>query len=97
MTNPIKHLNILIGYDVVKDINRIIQHYKTFSLDKLEVASKIDLIIRTGGNKRLSGFLPLNCQYAEFEFINKYFPEVNLNDITEAINNYSKIKFNFGR
>lgn len=90
-------LNILVGYEVEKDINTALKNSSEFSIKNLEVKSKIDLIIRTGGYKRLSGFLPLNCLYSDFEFTPKLFPEVTTEDIFTSITNYRLVHKNFGK
>ena len=97
VNNTEKILNILIGYDVVKDINNIIMKKNCFSLNDLEVKTNIDLIIRTGGCKRLSGFLPLNCMYSEYVFVEKFFPELLVEDIFSSIDIYKNLRQNFGK
>jgi undecaprenyl diphosphate synthase len=91
-----KKVNVLIGYDVCKDIERAIEKDKKFKYNNLEVSKPIDLIIRSGGFRRLSGFLPLICQYSEFEFIDKLFLELEESDITKSIENFYGLVRNFG-
>ena len=55
-----------------------------------------DLMIRTGGNKRLSNFLLWQLAYAEIFFINKLWPEFNEIDYYKIINKFHKMKRNFG-
>jgi undecaprenyl pyrophosphate synthase len=95
--NPTKSLNILIGYDVIKDINNAIVGKSSFNPKDLEVKTDVDLIIRTGGYKRLSGFLPLNCVYSEYVFVDKFFPDLNLDDIFQAIDKFKSVTKNFGK
>ena len=56
-----------------------------------------DLMIRTGGTKRLSNFLLWQLAYAEIFFVNKLWPEFNENDYYKIIKKYYKIKRNFGK
>jgi len=56
-----------------------------------------DLIIRTGGEKRLSGFLLWQCQYSELVFIDKYLPDFNNDDFEKIINDFSKRQRRFGK
>ena len=56
-----------------------------------------DLMIRTGGNKRLSNFLLWQLAYAEIFFVSKLWPEFNENDYNKVIKKYYKIKRNFGK
>ena len=56
-----------------------------------------DLIIRTGGEKRLSGFLPWQSVYSELYFSNLYFPDFDKHELEKAIQDYSLRKRRFGR
>jgi len=55
-----------------------------------------EILIRTGGTKRLSNFLLWQLAYTEIFFINKMWPEFNENDFTKIIKKFFKIKRNFG-
>ena len=91
-----KEVNVLIGYDVRKDIERALEKDRHFKYENLQVNRAIDLIIRSGGFRRLSGFLPLMCQYSEFEFIEKLFLDVEESDVMHAIDNFSRSVRKFG-
>ena len=56
-----------------------------------------DILIRTGGTRRLSNFLLWQLAYAEIFFINKLWPDFNENDYNEIISKFHKIKRNFGK
>ena len=56
-----------------------------------------DILIRTGGRKRLSNFLLWQLAYSELYFINKLWPDFTVSDYTKIINNYKKVKRNFGK
>jgi undecaprenyl diphosphate synthase len=56
-----------------------------------------DVMLRYGGYKRLSNFMPLQCAYAELMFTEKLWPDFDPCDIDEVIRNYEKIKRNFGK
>tara|TARA_Y100000996_G_scaffold411230_1_gene394985 strand:+ start:1742 stop:2416 length:675 start_codon:yes stop_codon:yes gene_type:complete len=56
-----------------------------------------DLLIRTGNTRRLSNFLLWQLAYSEIFFIKKLWPDFNENDYTKIINDYKKIKRNFGK
>lgn len=47
--------------------------------------SRIDLIIRWGGGRRLSGFLPVQSVYADFYVIDSYWPDFNESQFDEAL------------
>ena len=56
-----------------------------------------DLIIRTGGEKRLSGFLIWQSAYSEFYFTKVYWPDFDGEELNKAIIEYSNRKRNFGK
>ena len=56
-----------------------------------------DILIRTGGTKRLSNFLLWQLAYTEIFFINKLWPDFNENDFNNIIKKFYSIKRNFGR
>ena len=55
-----------------------------------------EILIRTGNTKRLSNFLLWQIAYTEIYFIKKLWPDFNKNDFNKIINNYKKVKRNFG-
>ena len=55
-----------------------------------------DILIRTGGTKRLSNFLLWQSAYTEIFFVDKLWPDFNEKDYNKIINNFYNIKRNFG-
>ena len=55
-----------------------------------------DILIRTGGQRRFSNFLLWQIAYAEIFFVKKMWPDFNNNDFQKILNNFKKIKRNFG-
>ena len=55
-----------------------------------------DLIIRTSGEKRISGFMPFQAVYSELYFVKKHFPSFKPKDVREAIMEFSRRKRRFG-
>ena len=55
-----------------------------------------DILIRTGGHKRLSNFMLWQLAYAELFFLKKLWPDFNAKDINLIIKNFKKSKRNFG-
>jgi len=51
--------------------------------------SRVDLIIRWGGRRRLSGFLPVQSIYADFYVIDDYWPDFKPNHFYDALNWYN--------
>lgn len=56
-----------------------------------------DLIIRTSGEQRLSGFLPWQSVYSELYFTNVYWPDFNEKEFEKAIEEYTQRKRRFGK
>ena len=55
-----------------------------------------DILIRTGGNKRLSNFLLWQLSYAELFFVNKNWPDFNFLDLKKIVSTFTSIKRKFG-
>jgi undecaprenyl diphosphate synthase len=55
-----------------------------------------DILIRTGGNKRLSNFLLWQLSYAELFFIDKKWPDFNFLDLKRIVNAFTDIKRKYG-
>lgn len=56
----------------------------------------VDLLVRTSGEMRTSGFLLWKISYAELLFIEKYWPEFTEKDLDFAISEYQKRNRRFG-
>jgi Undecaprenyl pyrophosphate synthase len=57
----------------------------------------IDLVIRTGGARRISGFFPLLVEYAELYFTDTLWPELTRRELDLAIEWFKRQRRNFGR
>ena len=55
-----------------------------------------DLILRTGGEKRLSNFLPFQSAYSELIFTDKKWPEFSKKDFDDALNEFEVRQRRFG-
>lgn len=55
-----------------------------------------DLLIRPGGELRISNFLLWQLAYTEFLFVDKYWPDFSRKDLLEAIYTYEKRNRKFG-
>jgi undecaprenyl diphosphate synthase len=60
-------------------------------------APDVDLLIRTGGEKRLSDFLLWECAYAELVFTDRMWPEFGAADLAEAVREFEARERRFGR
>jgi len=56
-----------------------------------------DLIIRTGGDNRLSNFLLFQCAYSELYFLNCLWPDISVENLESAITYYDNCRKNFGK
>ena len=57
----------------------------------------IPLLVRTGGEKRLSDFLLWECAYAELVFTDRMWPDFRGDALAEAVSEYSNRNRRFGR
>lgn len=56
----------------------------------------VDLLIRTGGEQRLSNFLLWQASYAELAFTDTFWPEFSVSELEQIINNYKGRNRRFG-
>lgn len=59
--------------------------------------SSPDLVIRTGGEQRTSGFMPWQTDYSEWLFVDKLFPDFTQEDLNGCIEDYQQRKRRFGK
>lgn len=86
-------VNFLVNYGWEWDLNSL----KSSNPNKKNITnnirsndiSRIDLIIRWGGRRRLSGFLPVQSVYSDFYVINHYWPDFKPSDLDEALEWYN--------
>ncbi len=99
-------LNLAIAYDgrkeIIKACKKSLYNKSLYKNDKniykyLGVKSDIDIVIRTGYEKRMSGFFPYQTVYSEWFFIDKYWPEFVLNDFIQVIDEYLQRSRRYGK
>jgi undecaprenyl diphosphate synthase len=56
----------------------------------------VDLLLRTGGERRLSDFLLWECAYAELAFVDVLFPDLREHDLDAVLTDFSKRDRRFG-
>ncbi len=62
----------------------------------LDCKHGVDLLIRTGGDKRLSNFLLWQSAYAELFFCDTLWPDFTPNELEKIIKKFTKIERRFG-
>ncbi len=100
-------LNILLNYGGRAEILKVVKELKNTNEKITEkliedhlYTSGIpdpDLIIRTSGERRLSGLMPWQSTYSELYFIDKLWPDFTKEDLVQAIDEYSNRKRRFGK
>lgn len=108
-TKNYSRIQIVLGIDyggkdeLIRAINKAILngkqlHEKDLSryLDTSGIPNP-DLIIRTGGEKRLSGYMPFQSAYSELIFTDILFPDFTPTNLIDAIKEFENRKRKFGR
>ena len=80
-------VNFLVNYGWKWDLRGINGGHVTKDLHSREI-SRMDMIIRWGGMRRLSGFLPVQSVYSDFFVVDSLWPDYQDQHITDAINWY---------
>ncbi|MBU4332580.1 di-trans,poly-cis-decaprenylcistransferase [Patescibacteria group bacterium] len=109
-TNTKSILNIAINYggraEIVDAIKNIVaKEIPASKIDEETVNENIytaglpdpELIIRTSGEYRLSGFLTWQSVYSELYFCPKYWPAFSEKDLDEALEEYARRQRRFGK
>tara|TARA_B100000579_G_C22527827_1_gene709280 strand:+ start:55 stop:738 length:684 start_codon:yes stop_codon:yes gene_type:complete len=101
-------LNLAFNYGFKNEIHQVLKKIKNnplIDIDTSENISKLfllgnikdpDLLIRTGGEKRLSNFIMYNLTYAEIFFIDTLWPDFKFTELQMIINKYNKVKRTYG-
>ena len=96
------NVNLAINYGAKNEILMAVKKSKKISLKNLEKnlytknMPDPEILIRTGGNQRLSNFMLWQLAYTELFFLKKLWPDFNSNDLIKIIKDYKKSKRNFG-
>ncbi len=96
-------VNLAINYgskdEIIYAARKVKKNISIKSLEKNIYTKNLpdpDILIRTGGHKRLSNFMLWQLAYSEIYFLDKLWPDFNSKDFKRIINNFKKIKRNFG-
>jgi len=94
-------INFLVNYGWQWDLKNALENVtrnkgEIFDSLKSKDVSRVDLIIRWGGRRRLSGFLPIQAIYSDFYVIDDYWPDFTPQHFYEALNWYDKQDITLG-
>lgn len=80
-------VNMLVNYGWEWDLQSALESGNRRTLDGLasNQISRIDMIVRWGGFRRLSGFLPVQSVYADLYVVDAYWPDYELDQFLEAL------------
>lgn len=105
--NSDRYLNIAINYgargELVRAVNKLVAENKEITeksiLENLDTfnSGEVDLIIRTGGEKRLSNFLLYQGAYSELYFSSVLWPDFDESEFDKAIEDYLSRNRRFGK
>ena len=96
------NVNLAINYGGKNEILMAIKKSKKISLRNLEKnlytknMPDPEILIRTGGNQRLSNFMLWQLAYTELFFLKKLWPDLKLIDLKKIIKKFKSIKRNYG-
>jgi undecaprenyl diphosphate synthase len=85
-------VNLLVNYGWQWDLAAMQQTGKLASA----LATRIDLVVRWGGRRRLSGFLPVQCAYADIYVIDTLWPQMGPDEFVDALRWYEKQDITLG-
>ena len=94
-------INYSSKYEIIDAIKKIKKNSERISEEKINKKLYADLpfpdiLIRTGGKKRLSNFMLWQLAYTEIFFLEKLWPDFLRSDLKKIIKKFYKIKRNFG-
>ena len=105
---PKLRLNVALGYGGKMDIINIAREVSRLKIKASDINDhtinelsqvpepSIDLLIRTGGDTRISNFLLYQIAYSEIHFVRKLWPDYSKKDFKRNINNYINSERRFG-
>jgi undecaprenyl diphosphate synthase len=104
------HITIALNYGGREEIVQAVQKIISDKLNKADITVDVfsqylytsnqpdpDLIVRTGGSQRLSGYLPWQSIYSELYFTDSYWPDFDEKAFDKAIEEYQNRERRFGK
>ncbi len=98
-------INFALAYggrqEIIEAIKKMIENKEQITEENFQknlwLKTEPDLIIRTGGEKRTSNFLPWQTVYSEWIFLDKMWPEFTKEDLKNSIKEFSERQRRFGK
>ncbi len=98
-------INLVFNYGGRDEIVRSVKKLGLSKINKRNINKNLytsmskdpDLIIRTGGEMRLSNFMLWQSAYSELYFTKKLWPDFNVTDLKKIVTNFEKRKRNYGK
>ena len=100
-------VNLCINYgskkEIVRSVNKSFKSNNKFKISEKKIEKNLylskpepDILIRTGGMRRLSNFMLWQLSYTELFFLDKLWPDFNEKDLNKIVNKFKMIKRNYG-
>ena len=97
-------VNLALNYGSKKELINTFKKIKVKKITENYVKNNLytknipdpDILIRTGGKKRLSNFMLWQLAYSELYFLDKLWPDFKPNDLIKILKHFYKTKRNFG-
>ncbi|WP_066496577.1 polyprenyl diphosphate synthase [Abyssisolibacter fermentans] len=92
-------VNFLVNYGWQWDLMDVKSNNNSGNINEMiksKFIPRIDLIIRWGGRRRLSGFLPVQSVYTDFYVVDDYWPEFKPQHLYDALKWYNKQDITLG-
>jgi undecaprenyl diphosphate synthase len=86
--------------EIIRAVNKLRHSSEDITVQMLSNAldckHDVDLLIRTGGDKRLSNFLLWQAAYAELFFVDTLWPDFSVKELEKIIKKFKKVERRFG-
>jgi hypothetical protein len=79
--DPILRVRIAMAYDPIEDMRRQLQ---------ARTSTDIDLVVRTSGEQRASGFFPVETMYSEWFYLPMLFPDLCIADVVDTLGKFKQ-------
>ena len=81
---------VCLDYGGRNEIERAVEKAQGTDFEKYLEIPNIDIVLRSGGERRLSNFCIWQTAYAEFFFVSKLLPDIKKHDIEEVLDQFRK-------